>query len=424
MARNTNPRPLTVESLEPRALPDGNVSASVVGGSLILRGDHLDNGVVLDQRGLGAGEVRVISDATTTVNGEGGAAVVFSGVTRDVRVRLLAGDDRLDVVGVAVPRDLDIGAGAGDDVVSLTGVTVRRDLTVVARDGGDVVAVVAAAVHGLTRVDTGDGGDTALLSRSTFRGGASLRTGAGDDLLFLGGSAFRGRLSVETGPGDDRVTRARVTKGFDFREGAQGWRGDFADYPVGEEEFFELQAGIRPLPPELGVGGTGFYIQGNNHSDDLFMFLKRRLGPADGIEAGQRYVVLFTLEVASNAPSGCFGIGGAPGESVALTAGAFPREPVPVRGDDGHWRLPGKDAQGSGPGSVSVVGTLANGVPCEQAGDPPGYVTLLRSHVLSTPVRANRAGELWLLVGTDSGFEGLTALYYQRIRVTLIPVGA
>jgi hypothetical protein len=37
-------------------------------------------------------------------------------------------------------------------------------------------------------------------------------------------------------------------------------------------------------------------------------------------------------------------------------------------------------------------------------------------------VNANSRGELWLLVGTDSGFEGLTALYYQRIDVTLAPV--
>jgi len=29
---------------------------------------------------------------------------------------------------------------------------------------------------------------------------------------------------------------------------------------------------------------------------------------------------------------------------------------------------------------------------------------------------------LWLLVGTDSGFEALTGLYYQRIDVTLTPV--
>jgi hypothetical protein len=37
-------------------------------------------------------------------------------------------------------------------------------------------------------------------------------------------------------------------------------------------------------------------------------------------------------------------------------------------------------------------------------------------------VNANASGELWLLVGTDSGFEGTTALYYQRIDVRLVPV--
>ena len=37
------------------------------------------------------------------------------------------------------------------------------------------------------------------------------------------------------------------------------------------------------------------------------------------------------------------------------------------------------------------------------------------------PIRAtaDAAGRLWLLVGTDSGFEGTTRLYYKTIRVTL-----
>jgi hypothetical protein len=38
-------------------------------------------------------------------------------------------------------------------------------------------------------------------------------------------------------------------------------------------------------------------------------------------------------------------------------------------------------------------------------------------------VAANAAGELWLLVGTDSSFEGPTGLYYQEIEVELVPVG-
>jgi hypothetical protein len=66
-----------------------------------------------------------------------------------------------------------------------------------------------------------------------------------------------------------------VTKSFDFRNGSLGWEAGFSDYPPATDKdgFYELKAEIRSLPPELGVSGTGFYIQGNNHSDDLFMFL-------------------------------------------------------------------------------------------------------------------------------------------------------
>jgi hypothetical protein len=54
-------------------------------------------------------------------------------------------------------------------------------------------------------------------------------------------------------------------------------------------EDMQLEAGIRPLPAELGIEGTGYYLQGMNHSDDLFMFLKRRLGTDDGVVPGQEY---------------------------------------------------------------------------------------------------------------------------------------
>ena len=39
------------------------------------------------------------------------------------------------------------------------------------------------------------------------------------------------------------------------------------------------------------------------------------------------------------------------------------------------------------------------------------------------PVAADGAGKLWLIVGTDSGFEGLSAFYYARIACTLTPEG-
>jgi hypothetical protein len=204
---------------------------------------------------------------------------------------------------------------------------------------------------------------------------------------------------------------------FDFGEGASGWMAGFADYPPDEEEFYELEAGIRPLPEELGADATGFLLSGNNHSDDLFMFLARRLGLEDGVAAGQAYEVAFDIRFASNAPSGCPGIGGAPGESVFLKAGASGIEPLSVPGGEGLLVLNvDKGNQGSGGADVSLAGNIANGMPCEL--DAP-YVSLRRSHTHPSPVVASDAGEIWLLIGTDSGFEGTTALYYEAVEVSL-----
>src|SRR6267142_1695886 len=60
-------------------------------------------------------------------------------------------------------------------------------------------------------------------------------------------------------------TPSPVTKSFDFRNGALGWQPDFARYsPVSykPDDPYPLLAEIRNLPPELGITGTGFYVQG------------------------------------------------------------------------------------------------------------------------------------------------------------------
>jgi hypothetical protein len=215
-----------------------------------------------------------------------------------------------------------------------------------------------------------------------------------------------------------------VNLSFDFSNGALGWQADFADYPpaYNRDNFYELQAELRNLPAEIDASRTGFYFQSNNHSDDLFAFMKRRLGPADGIVAGTRYQVTYTLTLASNTQSGCGGIGGSPGESVYLKAGASPVEPVPFLNSLGSLVMnvdKGNQSQ-SGP-AASVAGNIANGLTCNLSSQP--YVSIQRTHQHTTEVAASSAGELWLLVGTDSGFEGRTTLYYQRIEVKLTPVG-
>jgi hypothetical protein len=221
-----------------------------------------------------------------------------------------------------------------------------------------------------------------------------------------------------------------VTKSFDFRNGGLGWQAGFSDYPPATDKngFYELMAEIRSLPPELGASGTGFYIQGNNHSDDLFMFLKRRLDSSDGIVSGQTYQVTFTLVFASSAPSGCAGVGGPPGEGVFLKAGASPAEPLallgPISSDprvSPNLRMNvDKSNQSQGGIAASVTGNIANGQPCDPGPHP--FVSIQRTHQHTSLVNASSKGELWLLVGTDSGFEALTALYFQRIDVSVVPV--
>jgi hypothetical protein len=212
---------------------------------------------------------------------------------------------------------------------------------------------------------------------------------------------------------------------FDFCNGVQGWEAGFAEYAP-EMEDMQLEAGIRPLPSELGIEGTGYYLQGMNHSDDLFMFLKRRLGTDDGVVPGQEYRITFTIVFASNAPSGAVGIGGSPGESVFLKAGASTVEPeVYLDSDTGYYLMNVDKGSGNGDNgkAASVIGHIANGLSADKIDmENPRYVSLKRQHEHEYTVTASPDGELWLLIGTGSGFEDLNGIYYHRIAITMTPV--
>ncbi|QDV39526.1 hypothetical protein [Tautonia plasticadhaerens] len=94
----------------------------------------------------------------------------------------------------------------------------------------------------------------------------------------------------------------RVSASFDFSEG-EGLGAGFAELPSSRTRPTSWSPGSAPAS-ELGTDGTGYLLQGHNRSDDVFMFLKRSLGAADGVVPGQAYEVRFTIRFASDAPSG------------------------------------------------------------------------------------------------------------------------
>ncbi|MDY7233216.1 hypothetical protein [Hyalangium rubrum] len=226
-------------------------------------------------------------------------------------------------------------------------------------------------------------------------------------LLALGAATACGEQSIESEPGDLR---------FSFESDAEGWRGAFADYPSGREQDFGLAFEHRALPAELGTPGKALFLEGDNRSDDLFMYLTREV---TGLSPNTSYALSFEVVLASNAGSGCTGIGGAPGESVYLKVGASPAEPRAVVDSGGVMRLDlDKGNQSNGGANAQVIGNVANGVPqC-----PAPYRLVTRTNTDSPfVISTGEQGSLWLLVGTDSGFEGTSSLYYDSIRVLLEP---
>lgn len=200
---------------------------------------------------------------------------------------------------------------------------------------------------------------------------------------------------------------------FTFSESeVQKWEAGFADYPVGEDEFYELQSGYATVPEEAGEKKPAFRISGNNHSDDLFMFIYRKL---EGLSPNTPYDLLFKVEFASNAPRHSVGVGGSPGSSVYLKAGALSSEPELVQEDVGgtpYWATKfEKGNQSQGGRDMLVLGNIGTEL------DEFRYTFVERSHSTPLTVTTNSEGELWIIVGTDSGFEATTTLYYTTVKV-------
>ena len=195
---------------------------------------------------------------------------------------------------------------------------------------------------------------------------------------------------------------------FTFDNDAQGWETGFADLPADfDQEIFELESGFRPLPE--GLEGNGVFLQGHNPSDDLFMYLTRQV---TGLRPDTTYSVTVDVDLATNVPAGSFGIGGSPGESVYVKAGATPVEPA-VAEDSGGWLRISVD-KGNQASEGTQMLNLGNVASPEVVGDEYKIKTL-DNRGRRLEVATDGQGQVWLIVGTDSGFEGLSAFYYARV---------
>jgi hypothetical protein len=211
---------------------------------------------------------------------------------------------------------------------------------------------------------------------------------------------------------------AKTDKPIDYREysynfntGTQGWDSLFSDYPRGEESFYELEFAFTHLPEPLDTTIRAIKVSGNNHSDDLLSFIATRISQ---LIPNAVYKVTFDINMASNVATNSAGIGGSP--DLALGVGGLGYQPANAL-DGANWYrtnfislLQSKESNNV----MQMIGTIG-------VQDTTTTYTLINRNNINNPINlvTNDFGELWLMIGTDSGFEGITTLYFKTITIKL-----
>jgi hypothetical protein len=201
---------------------------------------------------------------------------------------------------------------------------------------------------------------------------------------------------------------------FDFAQGYQDWTPGIADYDSTEIERYRFQHGFRERPASTGSGGS-LFISSMNRSDDLFMFHQRQF--AD-LAPSAKYLATFRVTVATKYVSQ-MGIGGDPAMSVHLK-GCFSSWEPKHEFREGAVRLNVDIGKQSSAGANSV---LMGNIDKPNDGTDQ-YVLIERVSRQPLTCTTDDRGRIWILFGTDSGYEGLTELYYTRFELSLQPADA
>lgn len=209
-----------------------------------------------------------------------------------------------------------------------------------------------------------------------------------------------------------------VQNTFTFDTDEEGWTGGFADLPVDhEQQGYDVSFSHEEVPvPD--AESNGLFITGNNHSDDLFMYIVRGFDLEDNLKADTQYSVTLSFKMATEVPPGMMGIGGSPGESVYIKAGVVTKKPIVIE-ESGYYVMNIDKGIQSNDGSDAIV--LGNAAKDEGSGQDD-MTFRYKNFELTQEATSDSEGRIWIIIGADSGFEGITRLYFDDISVTFDPV--
>jgi hypothetical protein len=244
------------------------------------------------------------------------------------------------------------------------------------------------------------GEDAILINSSTYVPGFFFT-----DTLGLTLNISKNKIELAGKVGDDKASLYRQ---FRFDNDAEGFEPIFADYMLDSYglDKYEMASDYKKIPV-TGAESYGLYIASHNRSDDIFMGYVKEIS---GLAANTAYTFQIDFRLATEVEGGGMGIGGSAGESVYVKAGVTAEYPRLGTAPDGAERILNVDTgiQARDGKDLIVIGNVT-----KPDGSAGGFAFKEMSAECSATTDAD--GRAYLIIGTDSGFEGFTEYYLDDI---------
>jgi hypothetical protein len=204
---------------------------------------------------------------------------------------------------------------------------------------------------------------------------------------------------------------SQVKFSFHFDLSDNDFRAAFADYhdDGNNYESYQMKSGYATAPvPD--AESESLYLCSINRSDDLFMGYVKKL---DGLKPNTGYQFSIAFKLATNVAADGFGIGGSPSDSVYVKTGILAVEPRLEKDSTDVFRFSNIDIgrQSQDGKDAIVVGNMAR----QDGVSDSNFVWKNFSAKINAVSDTN--GCVYLLIGTDSGFEGFTEYYLDDVEI-------
>lgn len=206
-----------------------------------------------------------------------------------------------------------------------------------------------------------------------------------------------------------------INESYKFSDGDLGWTFEAVDYPSNvDKEEWQINS-VVGTEDFTGNNTNAFWLYGNNHSDDIFLYVYKDI---EGLKKDTTYNATINVDAVTPYGKESMGIGGSPAASVYAKAGLVTVEPKPEKREyqgSNYYLLPesiDKGQQSNGGEDLKLLGTLAG-----QTEAINGLYDL--QYTLETIFTTSDAAEAWIIVGIDSGFEGLNIIGIQSVELDI-----